>query len=336
MFNLGGETAWAQSAEVYKLRTTRLSEVLGKEAAKRKVGVFVEVSTGLVYGPERKARVETDKVKPWLRLAQAKLDAEQALARIDGLNLIILRLAHVYGAYDSGYLAKALCLARVYQEKDKELKWLWTEDLRINTVWVGDVVRALWMAAEWRRDHDSINTAAGAPASPTKAKRKPSLLGGGSKDNAVSRSSQSKSTNTTSPASTSSSSPSPPPIFNIVDHGSFSQGHLSRLISTVFSIKTGFQGTLISQFAKLNLDHVVDDLNDEILEPWAQLCADKGISGGPLSPFLEKELLRDNDLSLDGGLFERVVGFGYGREGGLDEEGVREMVGSYERVGWWP
>ncbi|KAI9869895.1 MAG: hypothetical protein M1823_008914, partial [Watsoniomyces obsoletus] len=87
----------------------------------------------MVYSPERKPRTEQDKLKPWLKLAKAKLEAEQELARLPGLNLVILRLAHVYGPYDTGFVAKALCLARVYQAQEKELKWLWTEDLRINT-----------------------------------------------------------------------------------------------------------------------------------------------------------------------------------------------------------
>jgi hypothetical protein len=81
----------------------------------------------------------------------------------------------------------------------------------------------------------------------------------------------------------------------------------------------------------------VDDLNEDILQPWADMLANKGITRpGPLSPFLEKELLKDTDLSLDGGLFERVCGFSYERERGLDVQGVREMVASYERMDWWP
>lgn len=77
-----------------------------------------------------------------------------------------------------------------------------------------------------------------------------------------------------------------------------------------FNIDTGFHGTLISAFARLNLDHVVDEVNDETLDPWADLQTKAGISQTtPLSPFMEKELLRDMDLSLDGSAFERETGF---------------------------
>ena len=305
VFNLGGQTAWSRTAEEYKLQSLQLSVTLGKEAAKRGVKVFIEASTGMVYSPERKPRTEQDKLKPWLKLARAKLEAEQELARIPSLKLVILRLAHVYGPYDSGFVAKALCLARVYQSQEKELKWLWTEDLRINTVHVQDVVRAFWEAARWRE-----NTATLPSSAPNS--RRPTL---------------------------SSKGDEPPsgnvPIFNIVDHGQTSQGTLASVVSKVFSIKTGFQGSIISQFAKLNLENVVDDLNEDILQPWADMLEENGRTS-PLSPFLEKELLKDTDLSLDGGLFERVTGFKYEKPDGLTVSGVKEMVESYESMGWWP
>lgn len=85
---------------------------------------------------------------------------------------------------------------------------------------------------------------------------------------------------------------------------------MAALMHDAFKIETGFHGTLINTFARMNLDHVVDEVNDETLDPWADLQQDAGISNStPLTPFMEKELLRDTDLSLDGGLFEEEVGF---------------------------
>ncbi|RMZ88973.1 hypothetical protein DV736_g3809, partial [Chaetothyriales sp. CBS 134916] len=309
IFNLGGQTALSRTIEEYRLQTVQLSVTLGKEAAQRGVKAFVEVSTGMVYSPERKPRIETDKLKPWLKRAKAKLEAERELARIPGLKLVILRLPHVYGPYDTGFIAKALCLARVYQEQSKELKWLWTEDLRINTVHIDDTVRALWEAAKWREVHSTVPGGASAPSS-----RRPTL---------------------------SSKGDDPPsgnvPIFNVVDHGETSQGVLADIVAKVFDIKTGFQGSLISQFAKLNLENVVDDLNEDILQPWADMIQEKGITRpGPLSPFLEKELLKDTDMSLDGALFERVLGFEYKRPEGLTVDNIKEMIDSYRRMEWWP
>ena len=85
---------------------------------------------------------------------------------------------------------------------------------------------------------------------------------------------------------------------------------MAKIIHDTFNIDTGFYGTIISAFARLNLDHVVDEVNDESLDPWADLQSKAGISQTtPLSPFMERELLKDTDLSLDGSLFERETGF---------------------------
>lgn len=131
------------------MRSYALSMAVGGEAARRKVKVFVELSTGMVYKPDGAPRKETDKLKPWLKMAKWKLQAEEDLAKIDGLNLVIVRLPHVYGPYTSKFLATALCMARVYQSLGKEMKWLWKDELRANTVHVEDVARALWTAADW-------------------------------------------------------------------------------------------------------------------------------------------------------------------------------------------
>jgi len=54
----------------------------------------------------------------------------------------------------------------------------------------------------------------------------------------------------------------------------------------------------------------VDDLNDETLDPWAELQQESGTkTNTPLSPFTEKELLKDTDLSLDGSALIKATGF---------------------------
>lgn len=87
MFNCGGETKYSQEDEVYKVRSLALSVAVGKEAAKRGVKAFVELSTGMVYKPDSVPRKETDKTKPWLPLAKYKLQAEEELANIPGQGL---------------------------------------------------------------------------------------------------------------------------------------------------------------------------------------------------------------------------------------------------------
>jgi dTDP-4-dehydrorhamnose reductase len=149
VFNCGGETRYSQDDQVYRARSHALSTTIGAESARRKIRVFIELSTGMVYKPSSSPNDESAKLKPWLRLAKWKLQAEEDLAKMDGLNLCVLRLAHVYGAYTHNFLATALCLARVFQSEQREMKWLWNEDLRTNTVHVEDVAAAMWVGAEW-------------------------------------------------------------------------------------------------------------------------------------------------------------------------------------------
>jgi hypothetical protein len=56
----------------------------GKEAAKRGVKAFVELSTGMVYKPDSQPSKEGDKLKPWSKIAVFKLQAEEELSKIDG------------------------------------------------------------------------------------------------------------------------------------------------------------------------------------------------------------------------------------------------------------
>lgn len=84
VFNCGGETRYSQDDEVYRLRSLNLSLNIGKEAAKRKVKVFVELSTGMVYKSDSSPSKEGDKLKPWSRIAVFKLQAEEELAKIEG------------------------------------------------------------------------------------------------------------------------------------------------------------------------------------------------------------------------------------------------------------
>lgn len=297
VFNCGGETRHSQEDEVYRLRSYDLSLNVGREAAKRGVKAFVELSTGTVYDPKREPRKESDKVKPSMKQSKWKLAAEEDLSKISGLPLVILRLAHVYGPYTGQWMGTQLALARVYQEIDKDLKWLWGGELRTATVHVDDVVRACWAAAEWKKTHSASRPGTGASGGPA--------------------SDTSPDASTPSSLGLKASSKGPVPgtsVFNIVDGGNTNQGTIAAIFADVFGIQTGFQGTLINTFARMNLEHVVDDVNDETLDPWAELQEKAGILAGgssPLTPFMEKELLRDADLSLDGSLFERTVGFKY-------------------------
>lgn len=197
----------------------------------------------------------------------------------------------MYGKYDSKYIGKGQALSRVYQALGEELKWLWTKDLKINTVHVDDVVRAAWTAVEWQ--------VSGKPGWDTKAM-----------DVA--------------------------PIFNIVDHTDTDQGTIVRYVTSIYGIKTSFVGQIMSTFARLNMDNVLEDINEHAMGPWAELLDEAGITRpGPLNPFMEIEQLKDEDLCLDGSRFETLTGFAYTRPL-MRTEDWEEIIESYKAMHWWP
>ncbi|KNC98418.1 NAD-dependent epimerase/dehydratase [Spizellomyces punctatus DAOM BR117] len=288
VFNLAAETKYGQSDEVYDERTFQLSVAVAKEAAKRKVKVFVEVSTAQVYESDKKPSAEEGKLKPWTAIAKSKLKAEEELKKISGLNLVILRPAIVYGWGDVYGITPRLIMGAVYRQLNEKMELLWTKDLKMNTVHVDDVARALWHVAATKEEK-------GGRTRPVTAAE----------------------------------------IYNLADKTDTDQGKVNQHIQAIFGIDTGFQGTMISQFAKLNLESVTEDVNDKHLQPWSELCKAAGVTNTPLTPYLDKELLKDNALSVDGSKIEKELGFTY-TVPQLTEQELRKVVEEFVASNMWP
>lgn len=93
-----------------------------------------------------------------------------------------------------------MVIAAVYKELKEEMKFLWTKDLRINTVHVDDVVRALVAVARHR------------PLSGT--------------------------------------------VYNLADKSDTDQETVNVILRKLFGIATGFQGSIISNLARVRLVHL--------------------------------------------------------------------------------
>jgi len=147
VFNLAGETKYSQADVVYQENIIDVSITSATEAAKRGVKMFIEVSTAQVYDSGTKPRKEDAKIKPWTGIAKAKAKAEELLKGINGLNLVIVRPATIYGPGDMTGLTPRLITAAVYKSLGEKMEFLWDKDLACNTVHVSDVVAALWHLA---------------------------------------------------------------------------------------------------------------------------------------------------------------------------------------------
>jgi nucleoside-diphosphate-sugar epimerase len=123
---------------VYKENVVDVAAKCAAEAQKHGVKKWIEVSTGQVYEAGSKASDEGAKAKPWTQLAEAKLAAEEAVKKT-GIKTVVLRLAVTYGPGDqTGVMPRLVCGA-TYTTSNEKMTFLWTKDLKFNTVHVGDV-----------------------------------------------------------------------------------------------------------------------------------------------------------------------------------------------------
>jgi len=144
VINCAAVTKYSQGKEVYDVNVVQLSKLCAAASAKYKVKRYIEVSTAQVYEAGKKPSSEGDKLKPWTDIARAKQEAEDFVTKTHGLNYVIVRPAVVYGTGDILGLTPRLIVGSIYKESGETLKSLYSKDLRVNTVHVKDVVKALW------------------------------------------------------------------------------------------------------------------------------------------------------------------------------------------------
>jgi nucleoside-diphosphate-sugar epimerase len=148
VFHLAGETAYGLDEKVYQTKVVELAAKVGAAAAAHGVKRFVHLSDGRVYEPTKNAKAfanaEAADIAPWTKLAAAQYAAEQALASVPGLTTVTFRLPIVYGPGDINGLTPRLLCGAVYKHGGEKMKMLWSGSLRMHTVHVYDVCRAMW------------------------------------------------------------------------------------------------------------------------------------------------------------------------------------------------
>jgi nucleoside-diphosphate-sugar epimerase len=159
VINLAAVTKYSQAPEVYKENIIEVAKTCAAAAAKNKVKRFVHVSTGQVYEDGKEAKEDAKKLKPWTSLAEASVEGEKAVQGTAGLNFVIVRPAIVYGPGDTQGITPRIICGAVYQKIAEKMEFLWDKDLRINTVHVRDVAKALWFLTTNGNSGDVFNLA---------------------------------------------------------------------------------------------------------------------------------------------------------------------------------
>lgn len=142
VINCAAETKYSQAEQVYKENVVDLAARCAAEAAKVGVKRWIELSTGQVYDSGSKASDEDAKIKPWTKLADAKLAAEGEVQKALGDKVVVLRLAVVYGPADTTGVMPRLVCGATYTTSGEKMTFLWGKDLKLHTVHVADVAAA--------------------------------------------------------------------------------------------------------------------------------------------------------------------------------------------------
>jgi len=124
-------------------------------------------------------------------------------------------------------------------------------------------------------------------------------------------------------------------VYNIADKFDTDQKKLNAILEKIFNIKTGTINFAQSELSKmLATEDLVNEVNGETGITWLNLLSEQKIDYSPLSPFLFKENLSNNSMSIDGSAIEKT-GFSYNHPA-VTEDGIRAMLKCYMEEKWFP
>lgn len=156
--NCAGETRYGQTDAIYEEGIFNLSLNCARESKAAGVGSYLEISC-CVASNKRQAHKENDPIDPVTKIAKLKARAEEEISKIEGIRRVILRPGVVYGPGDKSNLGKIilslkthidfffsvsfLILGAIYNFLGERLRLLWSATVKMNTVHVKDVCRAV-------------------------------------------------------------------------------------------------------------------------------------------------------------------------------------------------
>jgi len=118
-------------------------------------------------------------------------------------------------------------------------------------------------------------------------------------------------------------------VFNLSDSSDLDQGKLNEMLGDIFHIKTGFQGSIASKLAEtVSLEAVADHANQKHLPAWQEICTEHNIINTPISPYIDKELLYNQHLSVDGTAITKKTDFKY-EVPNLNKDILKEQIDKF-------
>ncbi|SNX82556.1 uncharacterized protein MEPE_01262 [Melanopsichium pennsylvanicum] len=278
-------------------RTAKLARSIAAESLARKVKAHIRDTINFLTVDANAPPVkESDFIKPTSTRAYWWYEAERATALVPDLPLAITRSAEVVGPFVCyGCIPSRYALGEVYRHLKKPMKWLWGPELRINTIHVDDWCPAAWRIVEWiaSRSRSQADQQAGEDLAPVRIKDK------------AQDSLREKVGSEICPRSETPRAP----IFNLVDDTDLNQGKLIKMISDSFNIETGFVNALVNAYARVDLESVCDDINENHTKAIGEIVKKTGINDVALRSWIDPELLANRSRALDNTKIKNLLGW---------------------------
>jgi nucleoside-diphosphate-sugar epimerase len=124
-------------------------------------------------------------------------------------------------------------------------------------------------------------------------------------------------------------------VYNLCDSGHTDQGKINKLLEELYGIKTDFLPWVKMQAASVaGTKFLVGYVNDEHLKPFSDACKKYGIHDTPLTPYLDEELIKDNQTSVDGNAIT-ALGFAYDHPK-VTVESLKAVLQDFVDKGYFP
>ncbi|KAM0754794.1 hypothetical protein T439DRAFT_321839 [Meredithblackwellia eburnea MCA 4105] len=321
VYDFSGEVDYELKDAVHIERTLKLALLLGQSAVEHCAGVYLRSLAGLYKvagGKKGKVGDEGIVSEPWGTKASWHHEAARGLAQIKGLKLVLLRPAIVYGPFTVSGITPRVLIGEVYKYEGEKLEFLWAEGLAQNTIHSEDAASAAVAVAVWAssKSRDEITSLAGEelPTTLSSDSLVKDIPGAAKKDSDITA-----------------------PVFSIVDDGETTTAQIAKVIAEVVGVEAGFHGTLISQFAKMNMKDVIEDVNEKHLEGWSALLTNSkpAISTTvPISPHTAADTLQPYPIQFSSEKLKKLTGWKPTHK--LTPEIVRETVEGFRNEGNWP
>ncbi|KAI0064703.1 NAD-P-binding protein [Artomyces pyxidatus] len=319
VFDLSGDVSYDRPEEVQINHTLNVARIVGEEAAKRKVKVYVRVQLPWYECPEKGSHDEKEEIKTVGAIGTWWHESLRYLGGIEDLNLVIIRLGIMYGPYiDFGRIPNVLTVAAVYGYMKKPMKSLWSPGKNpMNTIHSEDVAAGLWAAAQWmaglgRAEADKV---AGEVIPFLNSKDKVGAVVG------------------VRPADQKIVAP----LFNLADDSGTTLHKAGETMTGIFGTTFEYHNFVTSTMIRFRLEDVVEDINEAHVSAWAEMITTSNppVPNTHLSAYMDTFTLSKHSIALSNAKFKRIIGYKF-KHPDMTPDLMRDIVDKWKDEGSWP